>query len=69
MAAPEAPLPSSAPHAPSTMRGASALSIKAAGEYRYVTLDLRRIVVVLGTLFGAMLVLWVAIDVLRVVTI
>jgi hypothetical protein len=40
----------------------------AAGEYRYVTLDLRRIVAVIGTLLIAMLALWVAIDVLRVIS-
>jgi hypothetical protein len=50
------------------MRAPSALSVKAADEYRYVALDLRRIVVVLGALFAAILALWVAIDVLKVVT-
>ena len=68
-AAPAARLPSSAPHSPTTVRTNSALSVKAADEYRYVALDLRRIVVVLGALFAAILALWVAIDVLRIITI
>ncbi len=63
------PLPSSAPHSPTSVRPGSILAAKAAQEYRYVTLDLRRIVVVVGTLFAAMFALWVAVDVLRVVTI
>jgi hypothetical protein len=50
------------------MRSTSALSIKAADEYRYVALDLRRIVVVLGSLFGAIIALWVAIDVMKLVS-
>jgi hypothetical protein len=66
--APAARLPSSASHSPTTMRAPSALSVKAADEYRYVALDLRRIVVVLGALFAAILALWVAIDVLKVIT-
>ena len=68
MAATSASLPSSAPHSPTTMRSTSALSIKAADEYRYVALDLRRIVVVLGSLFGAIIALWVAIDVVKLVS-
>jgi hypothetical protein len=69
--APAAPvaLPSSQPHSPSQIARPSALAVKAAEEYRYVTLDLRRISVVVGTLFAAMLVLWVAMDVLKVFTI
>jgi len=63
------PLPSSAPHSPTSVRPGSGLAAKGAQEYRYVTLDLRRIIVVVGTLFAAMLGLWVAVDVLRVVTI
>jgi len=68
-AAASIPLPSSAAHSPSSIRPGSILAAKAAQEYRYVTLDLRRIVVVVGTLFAAMLALWVAMDVLRVVAI
>ncbi|HKY88940.1 MAG TPA: hypothetical protein VJ141_03100 [Candidatus Limnocylindrales bacterium] len=68
-AAPPAPLPSSAPHSPTSVRPGSVLAAKAAQEYRYVALDLRRIIVVVGTLFAAMLALWVAVDVLRVVTV
>jgi hypothetical protein len=67
-AAPSTALPSSAPHSPTTIRSTSALSIKAADEYRYVALDLRRIVVVLGSLFGAIIALWVAIDVMKLVS-
>ena len=67
--APPTPLPSSAPHSPTSVRPGSVLAAKAAQEYRYVALDLRRIVVVMGTLFAAMLALWVAVDVLRVLTI
>jgi hypothetical protein len=69
--APAAPaaLPSSAPHSPSRVSRPSALALQAANEYRYVTLDLRRISVVVGALFAGMLVLWVAMDVLKVFTI
>ena len=69
--APAAPtaLPSSAPHSPSKVARTSALAVQAAGEYRYVTLDLRRISVVVGALFAGMLVLWVVMDVLKVFTI
>jgi hypothetical protein len=67
-AAPAA-LPSSQPHSPSQVARPSALAVKAVEEYRYVRLDLRRISVVVGTLFAAMLALWVAMDVLRVFTI
>ena len=66
---PSAPLPSSAPHSPTSVRPGSVLAAKAAQEYRYVALDLRRIIAVVGTLLAAMLGLWVAVDVLRVVTI
>src|SRR5206468_5519515 len=68
-AASSAPLPSSRPHSPSQIGRPSVLSAKAAEEYRYVTLDLRRITVVVGALFAAMLALWVALDVMRVVTV
>lgn len=67
-AAPAA-LPSSAPHSPSKVGRTSTLAVQAAEEYRYVTLDLRRISVVVGALFAGMLVLWVAMDVLKVFTI
>lgn len=61
-------MPASAPHSPTSVRSASGLATKAAEEYRYVALDLRRIVVVLGSLFGVIIALWVALDVLKVVT-
>ena len=64
-----AALPSSAPHSPSKVGRTSVLAVQATEEYRYVTLDLRRISVVVGALFAAMLVLWVAMDVLKVFTI
>lgn len=65
-----APLPGSAPRSPTLgARPPSILSAKAAEEYRYVGPDLRRIAVVVGTLLAAMLALWVAIDVLRVVSV
>jgi hypothetical protein len=54
--------------AASTARASSRLSTRA-DEYRYVTLDLRRIAAVMGLLFAAMIALWVAVDVARVVTI
>jgi hypothetical protein len=64
-----APLPTSRVHAAGIAPRPSVLSVKAVEEYRYVTLDLRRIVVVVGGLFATMLALWVAVDVLKVVTI
>jgi hypothetical protein len=69
--APEAPatLPSSQPQAATKAGRTSALAVQAANEYRYVTLDLRRISVVVGALFAGMVVLWVAMDVLKVFTI
>lgn len=59
---------SSSPEATTTARASSRLSTRA-DEYRYVTLDLRRIAAVMGLLFVAMIALWVAMDVARVVTI
>jgi hypothetical protein len=69
--APEAPapLPISQQQSPAKVGRTSALAVQAAEEYRYVTLDLRRISVVVGALFAGMLVLWVAMDVLKVFTI
>ena len=67
--APATPLPSTRVHPAREAGRPSVLSVKAAEEYRYVTLDLRRIVVVVGGLFALMLALWVALDVLRVATI
>jgi hypothetical protein len=70
-AAPEEAAPTrivEAPRAGATaLRPSSRLSATA-DEYRYVTLDLRRIAAVIGTLLAAMLGLWVAIDVLRVIS-
>ena len=62
-------LPSSRDHSPTQVRPGSVLSAKAVEEYRYVSLDLRRIALVMGTLFAAMLALWVVVDVLRIVTV
>lgn len=45
------------------------LSAKAAEEYRYVAKDLRRIVLMAGSLFAAMFALWLAIEVFGVVRI
>jgi hypothetical protein len=39
-----------------------------AGEYRYVALDLRRIAAVIGSLLAGMLALWIAADVLQVIS-
>ncbi len=74
MAAPGMPVSAppivSEPSQSATRAGrASVLTARAAEEYRYVTLDLRRIVLVVGSLFAGMLVLWVALDVLKVATI
>lgn len=69
MPAAPAALPSSRPHSPTQDGRPSVLSVKAAEEYRYVTLDLRRIAVVVGTLFASMLALWVVLDVLKVFTV
>jgi hypothetical protein len=63
------PSPSGWTQATTRAGRASVLTTKAAEEYRYVALDLRRIVVVVGSLFAGMLALWVALDVLRVATI
>ena len=60
-------LPSSALPNSSALRSTGRLSA-GAGEYRYVTLDLRRIAAVIGTLLVAMLALWVAMDVVRVIS-
>ena len=49
--------------------GQGLLAARAAEEYAYVVRDVRRIVVVGGALAAAMLVLFVLIDVLKVVTI
>jgi hypothetical protein len=45
----------------------SLLAARAATEYLYVAQDLRRISIVGGLLFGALLVLWLLIVVLRVI--
>lgn len=66
---PPAALPSSRANSPNQVGRPSVLAVKAGEEYRYVTLDLRRISVVVGALFAAMLALWVAMDVLKVFTV
>jgi hypothetical protein len=67
---PSAPprLPSSAPQASILARSSSRLSTRA-DEYGYVTLDLRRIAAVMGTLFVVMIGLWVLMDVVHVISI
>ncbi|MEO8230114.1 MAG: hypothetical protein ABI628_10185 [Chloroflexota bacterium] len=47
----------------------SAFAAEAAQEYAYVVSDVRRIVIVAGGIIGIMLVLFVVIDVLRIVQI
>jgi hypothetical protein len=60
-------LPSGSPSSAAAFQRSGRLSA-VAGEYRYVTLDLRRIAAVIGTLLAAMLALWVAADVVRVIS-
>ena len=50
-------------------QGSSLLAARAAEEYSYVARDVRHIGVVGGGLFGALLILYVLIDVLHVITI
>ena len=45
----------------------SVLAARAANEYVYVAQDIRRIVVVAGFLFGAMILAWLLLAVLKVV--
>ena len=44
-------------------RPSSALAARAAQDYRYVVLDVRRIAVVVGLLIAVMLALWLVIEV------
>ena len=45
----------------------SLLAARAATEYVYVSLDMRRILVVAGALFGTLIVLWLLLVVMKVV--
>ena len=45
----------------------SLLAARAATEYLYVSQDMRRILLVAGSLFGTLVVLWVLLVVLRVI--
>jgi hypothetical protein len=49
------------------MRPGSLLAAKAATEYVYVAQDMRRILFVAAILFGALIILWMALVVMRVI--
>jgi hypothetical protein len=59
-------VPSSPPSSAAAVRSGRLSTV--AGEYRYVALDLRRIAAVIGSLLAGMLALWIAADVLKVIS-
>ncbi|MGZ3587359.1 MAG: hypothetical protein ACXVAP_08935 [Candidatus Limnocylindrales bacterium] len=63
----EAPQARSGGRSTSAPRAGSVLASRAAAEYVYVGQDLRRIAVVAGVLFAIMAVLFVLIDLLKVI--
>ena len=65
--APPRPARSSRGAAAGTARGAGLLAAKASTEYAYVNQDLRRISRFAAAILGAMVVLWLVIDVAGVV--
>ncbi len=48
-------------------KSAGLLAARAATEYLYVAQDMRRILLVAGSLFGVLVVLWLLVVVLRVI--
>jgi hypothetical protein len=65
----EAALASPALAARTRARASSTFAASAAQEYAYVVSDVRRIILVGGSLVGVIFVLFILIDVLRVITI
>ena len=49
------------------VKAGSLLAARAATEYLYVSQDMRRILLVAGSLFGTLAVLWLLLVVLRVI--
>jgi hypothetical protein len=59
--------PTQSAHVRPRAKPGSVLAARAANEYVYVAQDIRRIVVVAGLLFGAMVAAWLLLVVLKVV--